>query len=264
MIRLDNTTRSLVLSLAGNIQSNQLQIVANYSDNNGTTYTGGTKTTLSNNTSYVTIVAAPAASTVRDIDNIAIYNKDNVSSIVNVLLNDNSTYYQIINTILQTGESLLYTHGQGQRAVDINGCTKTSIVSQSAENLIGTPSLPNGTSATTQTLGDASTKIATDQFVSNAMAQFSLLNNSINQVTVNFGTQPLNSGNFTMSNLGGLSIGQPVIVLQAATRPNETLSDNIEMDQISVTGIATSAEVVKCNQKSKTRVCNQYTFNYQI
>ena len=113
MIRLDNTTRSLVLSLAGNIQSNQLQIVANYSDNNGTTYTGGTKTTLSNNTSYVTIVAAPAASTVRDIDNIAIYNKDNVSSIVNVLLNDNSTYYQIINTILQTGESLLYTHGQG-------------------------------------------------------------------------------------------------------------------------------------------------------
>src|SRR5208337_4934242 len=38
-----------------------------------------------------------------------------------------------------------------------------------AANLSGTPALPNGTTATTQTVGDASTKIATDAFVAAAI-----------------------------------------------------------------------------------------------
>lgn len=39
-----------------------------------------------------------------------------------------------------------------------------------ASNLSGTPSLPNGTTATTQTTGDATTKLATDAFVGTAVS----------------------------------------------------------------------------------------------
>jgi len=42
--------------------------------------------------------------------------------------------------------------------------------SGTASNLSGTPALPNGTTATTQTTGDSSTKIATDAFVAAAIS----------------------------------------------------------------------------------------------
>jgi hypothetical protein len=45
--------------------------------------------------------------------------------------------------------------------------------SGTAANLSGTPALPNGTSATTQTAGDTSTKLATDAFVAAAIAAYS-------------------------------------------------------------------------------------------
>jgi hypothetical protein len=41
-----------------------------------------------------------------------------------------------------------------------------------AANLSGTPALPNGTSATTQAAGDASTKLATDAFVATSVAYY--------------------------------------------------------------------------------------------
>jgi hypothetical protein len=47
--------------------------------------------------------------------------------------------------------------------------TLTNNTSGTAANLSGTPAVPNGTSATTQTTGDTSTDLATDGFVANAI-----------------------------------------------------------------------------------------------
>lgn len=257
MIRLDNTNRSLVLSLEQAVVTNQIQIVVNYSDNNGSTYVGGTQTSLSNNTSQVTICNAPAASTVRDIDSIIIYNADTAEvPSINVYLDDNGTLFQLINPNLQTTETCTYTHGRGWETIDANGCLKTLTTQASA--------LPSSTTGTTQALGDNSTKLATDAFVAAALANFATQTQTIQQVTVNLGSQPANSGTFNITGSGFTPLLGPVIIMQAATRPNSVLYDNIEMDQIDVTGIIINSTTIQCNWRSSNPVANSYTFNYWI
>src|SRR5271166_3087591 len=53
--------------------------------------------------------------------------------------------------------------------IDASSATLANNTTGTAANLSGTPALPNGTTATTQTVGDASTKIATDAFVAAAI-----------------------------------------------------------------------------------------------
>lgn len=76
-----------------------------------------------------------------------------------------------------------------------------------AANVSGTPALPNGTTGTTQTVGDATTKLATDQFVANAVtaaaaAYYQIVQANGSNMTqrqhLNFGTEFTatdNSGN---------------------------------------------------------------------
>lgn len=51
-----------------------------------------------------------------------------------------------------------------------NNTTGNALTATTAANLSGTPTLPNGTLATTQTAGDATAKLATDSFVTTAVA----------------------------------------------------------------------------------------------
>jgi hypothetical protein len=74
--------------------------------------------------------------------------------------------------------------GTSQAAFDTNGLLTVSEnggaavqvakvnsnITGTATNLSGTPALPNGTTATTQSIGDNSSKVATTAFVQNAMA----------------------------------------------------------------------------------------------
>jgi hypothetical protein len=124
MIRLDTTTRSLELVLAGAITTTNPDIVASYSDKTSSAYTGGTKATVGNGVTVVTIVAAPAASTIRDIDHINLRNNDTVSITATIKLNDNATLYKLVTITLLTGESLEYTHAIGWCALDVNGNRK--------------------------------------------------------------------------------------------------------------------------------------------
>ena len=266
MIRLDATTRSITFSLDGSITTNQLEIVSSYSDNNGTTYVGGTTTALSNNASQITIVSAPATSVVRDIDSITVFNNDTVVTGINIFLNDNGSLFQLVGANLQPADTFTWTHAGGWKITDVNGATRTTVYSQVASALASASLLPNGTTAVTQTTGDNSTKVATDQFVQNSFAAYQAayppLSNNINQVTVNLGTPSFN-GSFNIAITGGVP-GTPVMVTQAPTRPNSNLYDNVEMDQITATGIVTSSKNIQVNWGCKTRVCNQYTFNYWI
>lgn len=124
MIRLDNTTRKLQALLGGSITTNQLPITVCYSDKTSTAYTGGTTVINTNNTTAVDICAAPAASTVRDIDTINVNNADTVAATITIRYNDNGTTYTLFKATLATGDQLTYVHGVGWNVIDSTGKTK--------------------------------------------------------------------------------------------------------------------------------------------
>src|SRR5260370_12291503 len=124
MIILDATTRSVEVLLGGTITTNQLPVVASYVDVTTTTYTPGSSNTATNNTTAVTAVASPAASTERQVKLMTVYNADTASATLTVRYNDNATTRILVKTTLSVGDSLVYTDGEGFRVIDTNGNIK--------------------------------------------------------------------------------------------------------------------------------------------
>jgi hypothetical protein len=121
MIRLPNTgTYSLELITA----QNGAQSVVSYSDATSSAYTGGTQVASITSATTTTICSTPAASTVRDVDQINIKNTFAGSHTVTVQIDANGTNYPLIVAALLTDESLNYTHGSGWQVKDANGSTK--------------------------------------------------------------------------------------------------------------------------------------------
>lgn len=126
MLKLNTTTRKLQAVLSGAVTTNQLPCMVSYSDDNGTTYVGGTQLTNTNNTTQVDICAAPAASTVRDIDYLSIRNRDTATATVTVMIDDSATDYEIVKATLAVGDQLVYVHGSGWSTLDSAGQVKSS------------------------------------------------------------------------------------------------------------------------------------------
>jgi hypothetical protein len=123
MIRLPNSgTYSLELITA----QNGAQSVVSYSDATSSAYTGGTQVASITSATTTTICSTPAASTVRDVDQINIKNTFAGSHTVTVQVDANGTNYPLIVAALLTDESLNYTHGSGWQVKDANGSTKNS------------------------------------------------------------------------------------------------------------------------------------------
>lgn len=120
MLRLDTQTRKLQAVLASAVLANQLPVIVSYSDKTATAYTGATQLSVSNSTTAVDICAAPGAATVRDIDYLSVRNNDTQPAAVTIRLNDNGTLYTVINSILQVGDTLVYTHSQGWQVNSAN------------------------------------------------------------------------------------------------------------------------------------------------
>lgn len=123
MIRLTTTTQSLEILLAGAVTTNQLQSTVNFTDV-GTTYTGGSQLAVSNSTAAATICAAPAASTIRDIDYVNIYNSDTAPAVVTIRINNASAYTSQRDVTLQVDDCLTYTHASGWSVTDSSGSVK--------------------------------------------------------------------------------------------------------------------------------------------
>src|ERR1041385_7006612 len=126
MLTLDATTASLEIVLAVAVTTTQLPIVSSWADKTTTTFTPGKTTTASNNTSTVTIVAAPAASTQREVHSINIYNADTAAAIITVRENDSSTLRILVKITLSVGDTLNFTHANGWCVIDTNGNVKTA------------------------------------------------------------------------------------------------------------------------------------------
>jgi len=126
MLTLDSTTASLEVILAGAITTNQLPIVSSFADKTTTTFTPGKTTTATNSTSTVTIVAAPGASTQREVHSINVYNADTVAATITIRENDNATLRILVKITLAVGDTLAYSHANLWRVTDTNGNLKST------------------------------------------------------------------------------------------------------------------------------------------
>lgn len=126
MLILDATTKSLEIVLGGAVTTNQLPAVAAYVDFTSTTTAPGSSDTISNNTSTVTLVSAPSASTQRQVKYLSIYNADTVQATITIRLNDNSTLRNILITTLDAGDTLFYSDTNGFYTIDSAGNRKSS------------------------------------------------------------------------------------------------------------------------------------------
>ena len=121
MLILDSTLKSIELILSGAVTANQLPFVASYIDVTSITYVPNSNDGISNNAIAVTIIAAPAASTQRQVKLITIHNADTVSATITLRLNNNGTFRTICKVVLSTLSQLIYTDGEGFRVIDQNG-----------------------------------------------------------------------------------------------------------------------------------------------
>lgn len=124
MIVLADVNDSLEIDLAGAVTTNQLPFVVSYVDITTTAYTPAQNNGTTNNTTAVTLVAAPAASTQRQVKFLSVFNADTVSATVTIQLNDNATTRTIFKVVLATGETLIYTTTSGFQVFDANGHPK--------------------------------------------------------------------------------------------------------------------------------------------
>jgi len=88
-----------------------------------------------------------------------------------------------------TSKTIVGTNSSGQ-IVDATSATLTNNTSGTAANLSGTPVLPNGTTATTQSAGDSTDKLATTAFVQAALPLFSKTFSLSSSDVINSSTSP--------------------------------------------------------------------------
>lgn len=121
MIILDATTKSLQVLLGVVVTTNELPIVAAFVDITPTTYGPGASDGQTNGTTAVAAVAAPAASTQRQLKFLTVFNADTVSATVTVRLNNNGTTRVLVAIALGVGSTLVYTDGEGFRVISNAG-----------------------------------------------------------------------------------------------------------------------------------------------
>lgn len=112
MIILDSTLKSLEIVLSGAVTTNQLDYVLSYVDlliADQSVSAVGSNDGTTNNTTPVTVLAAPSAGHSRQVKFLSIPNKDTVAATVTIQYNDNGTERRIIKVLLDVGDNLIYT-----------------------------------------------------------------------------------------------------------------------------------------------------------
>jgi len=122
---LDTLTK-LEIVLAGAVAANQLDVHVSYVDWNksGVTANPAMFRTASNNTTDVTILAAPVGNPVREVLRVAIYNKDTASATVTIKSDDGTTERIVTKVTLATLETLNFEKGKGWYSISAAGAIK--------------------------------------------------------------------------------------------------------------------------------------------
>lgn len=135
MIVLDSTTKLLQIILSGAVTTNQLQFSASYADYVATpaAFTPGANSGLTNDTTAVTLVGAPAASTQRQVKRINVYNADTAPATVTIRLSDSGNFRTQLSVTLQVGERIEYEDAEGFRVFTVAGAVKVTAVQSTVD-----------------------------------------------------------------------------------------------------------------------------------
>lgn len=129
MIVLNATTMTLQAVLSAAPATNQLPCSAAYADQAASI---GSNDALTNGTTAITLVAAPASGVARVINSVSIYNADTAAVTVTVEKNDNGTLYPQIKVTIPSGYRLGYNAARGWGVTDTNGNFLETVQSEQA------------------------------------------------------------------------------------------------------------------------------------
>jgi hypothetical protein len=127
MIILDTVNKSIEMVLSAAVATTQWAFYTAYVDIVPATpsVTPAANDGASNSTTNQTIIAAPAASTARQVKMISIVNKDTSLGTVTVQLLSTAARRTLINVPLYPNEELTFIDGAGWMIFDVNGNVKT-------------------------------------------------------------------------------------------------------------------------------------------
>ncbi len=125
--------------------------------------TAGTNVTITETSGAITIAASGGgSSTLAGDSDVSISSSSNGQA----LIYNGSAW---VNRVLASGD---IPNNAANTTGSSGSCTGNAATATTAANLSGTPTLPNGTQAFTQTAGDTSNDIATDAFVASALSAY--------------------------------------------------------------------------------------------
>lgn len=135
MIVLDATTKSLQILLSGAVTTNQLAFTASYADYiaSPAAFTPGANDGITNGATPVTLVAAPAASTQRQVKRINVYNSDTAPATVTIRVVSGANNRTQLTVTLQVGERIEYEDAEGFRVFTVAGAVKVTAVQTTVE-----------------------------------------------------------------------------------------------------------------------------------
>ena len=238
MIIFDTTTRSLEVDLNAIVTTNQLPFVVSYVDVSQSTFAmsaASANTGTSNNTTAVTLVAAPGATTSRQLKYLSIRNADTVATLLWVQMNDNGTLREIWKGTLAVNDTLVYVDTLGFNVINTSGQIKSgngiSSIGSSTDNAVTRWDGTGGTSlqdsvvivsdtggitgvttlsmSSTLTLSGTAANIALgSNFISNGGTDAGLSFDGSNNATL--------SGNLIVSGTGTSTISGPLAISGAS------------------------------------------------
>lgn len=237
------STQSLELVLGSSVTTNQLPYLVSYVESNltFTTHIPVSANGTSNNTTIVTIVSAPAASTTRNIKSISVQNSDTTTKVVTISLNDTATTTTVLTKVtLAAGDKLEYTDVNGWRVIDSTGALKQSSGVSSVNGYTGAVTLTKsdvGLSAVPNTdatnpaniIQTSSYRFVTDTQISNFQSAYNaaVLANGGATTSLTFNTSkyygsvasPLSTTSITYSFTNAVAGSKAIIFHNAGSEP---------------------------------------------
>lgn len=229
MIILDATNESVQAVLAAPATTNELQFTSSFVDVTTSTYVPGGNDGVTTGTSDVTIVAAPSASTQRQVKQITVYNADTVAATVTMIKDVGGTNRILCKVTLQVADTLQYNDGEGFKVITTSGGIDNTL----AQNF--------AISAGTQSVASGNVVFSNSNGVSFGMAGSSRITASISRANASFYEcyhAELNTGTvFTQSTAANSSQG---FSLQRMFFPYDFTATRMDL-LASVTGAGSTA-----------------------
>lgn len=236
MIILDTVNKSLEVLLSGAVTTNQLPVVGAFVDITAAAYTPGAADTQTNGATPVTAVAAPAASTQRQVKFLSVRNSDTAEATVTVSLNNNATLRVLVSVTLPVGASLIYTDGEGFRVITAAGIMLTGPETIRLPSSIASGRVPHATSD--DVLG-SDADLTFDGSILSVTGGYKERSRSVPMGE--FTDVPFDAGNFTASGSMTWTVQSTDVVTFAYALVGKLITINFTLDQTSIGGTASNA-----------------------